>query len=214
MSALSDLIDLFSKLPGLGPRSARRIVLYLLKNKERVIPNISEMLENLKTSVIFCQICGNIDTSSPCSICSDKIRKSRKVCVVEDIGDLWAIEKSKAYNGRYHVLGGVLSAIDGIGPDEGQPLRRRPGRFRNGHPERRADGGQGPRVGHGVPGNPAQVCSLSRRALSPIPAGTTFQPRGDAQSASTEIAQIQHAARRATVGRFPGQSHLEAWRLD
>ena len=67
MSALSDLIDLFSKLPGLGPRSARRIVLYLLKNKERVIPNISEMLENLKTSAIFCKICGNIDTSSPLS---------------------------------------------------------------------------------------------------------------------------------------------------
>ena len=118
MHALSDLIDLFSKLPGLGPRSARRIVLYLLKNKERVIPNISEMLENLKTSAIFCKICGNIDTSSPCSICSDKTRKCEKVCVVEDIGDLWAIEKSRAYNGRYHVLGGVLSAIDGIGPDE------------------------------------------------------------------------------------------------
>ena len=118
MSALSDLIDLFSKLPGLGPRSARRIVLYLLKNKERVIPNISEMLENLKTSAIFCKICGNIDTSSPCNICSDKSRKSEKVCVVEDIGDLWVIEKSRAYNGRYHVLGGVLSAIDGIGPDE------------------------------------------------------------------------------------------------
>ena len=118
MSALSDLIDLFSKLPGLGPRSARRIVLYLLKNKERVIPNISEMLENLKTSAIFCKICGNIDTSSPCSICSDKSRKSEKVCVVEDIGDLWAIEKSKAYNGHYHVLGGVLSAIDGVGPDD------------------------------------------------------------------------------------------------
>ena len=118
MSALSDLIDLFSKLPGLGPRSARRIVLYLLKNKERVIPNILEMLDNLKTSAIFCKICGNIDTSSPCSICSDKTRKSEKVCVIEDIGDLWAIEKSKAYNGHYHVLGGVLSAIDGIGPDD------------------------------------------------------------------------------------------------
>ena len=118
MSALSDLIDIFSKLPGLGPRSARRIVLYLLKNKERIIPNITEMLENLKTSAIFCQICGNIDTSSPCGICSEKNRKSEKVCVVEDIGDLWAIEKSKAYNGRYHVLGGVLSAIDGIGPND------------------------------------------------------------------------------------------------
>ena len=118
MSALSDLIDLFSKLPGLGPRSARRIVLYLLKNKERIITNITGMLENLKTSDIFWQISCNIDTSSPCGICSEKNRKSEKVCVVEDIGDLWAIEKSKAYNGRYHVLGGVLSAIDGIGPND------------------------------------------------------------------------------------------------
>ena len=80
MSALSDLIDLFSKLPGLGPRSARRIVLYLLKNKERIVPNITDMLKNLETSAIFCQVCGN--------------------------------------NGRYHVLGGVLSAIDGIGPND------------------------------------------------------------------------------------------------
>ena len=118
MSALSDLIDLFSKLPGLGPRSARRVVLYLLKNKERIIPNILEMLDNLKTSAIFCQICGNIDTNPTCSICSDQNRKSKKVCVVEDIGDLWAIEKSRAYNGCYHVLGGVLSAIDGIGPSD------------------------------------------------------------------------------------------------
>ena len=118
MSALSDLIDLFSKFPGLGPRSARRIVLYLLKNKERTIPNVIEMLESLKTSAIFCKICGNIDINSICSICSDKDRKSEKVCVVEDVGDLWAIEKSRAYNGRYHVLGGVLSAIDGIGPND------------------------------------------------------------------------------------------------
>ena len=76
------------------------------------------MLKNLKTSAIFCQTCGNIDTTSPCSICSDKNRKNQKVCVVEDIGDLWAIEKSRAYNGRYHILGGVLSAIDGIGPND------------------------------------------------------------------------------------------------
>ena len=95
MSALSDLIDLFSKLPGLGPRSARRIVLYLLKNKERIIPNISEMLENLKTSAIFCQICGNIDTRSPCSICSEKIEKVKKYVllrILEIFGQLKKVE--------------------------------------------------------------------------------------------------------------------------
>jgi recombination protein RecR len=75
-------------------------------------------LNDLKSSLTFCENCGNVDISSPCSICNSNKRKSEKVCVVEDIGDLWAIEKSKAYDGHYHVLGGVLSAIDGIGPDE------------------------------------------------------------------------------------------------
>jgi recombination protein RecR len=118
MSALGDLIELFSKLPNLGPRSARRIVLYLLKNKERVIPKTLNLLNDLKSTIVFCKICGNIDASSPCKICSSENRKSKKVCVVEDIGDLWAIEKSGAFNGRYHVLGGVLSAIEGVGPDD------------------------------------------------------------------------------------------------
>ncbi len=118
MSALNDLIDLFSKLPGLGPRSARRIVLYLLKNKERIIPKTLNLLDSLKSTIVFCKICGNIDASSPCKICSSDNRKTKKVCVVEDIGDLWAIEKSGAFNGIYHVLGGVLSAIEGVGPDD------------------------------------------------------------------------------------------------
>ncbi len=117
-SSLGELIDLFSKLPSLGPRSARRIVLHLLKNKEKLIPNILQSLNNLKSSLIFCGVCGNIDSVSPCNICSSKNRKKEKVCVVEEIGDLWAIEKSKAYNGQYHILGGTLSAIDGIGPEE------------------------------------------------------------------------------------------------
>ncbi len=118
MSSLSDLIDLFAKLPSLGPRSARRIVLYLLKNKERMVPYIIELLSGLKSSIVFCEICGNIDAESPCKICNSKERKSKKVCVVEEIGDLWAIEKSNAYKGQYHVLGGVLSAIEGVGPDD------------------------------------------------------------------------------------------------
>ena len=118
MSALGDLIELFSKLPNLGPRSARRIVLYLLKNKEKIIPKVITSLEELKSSLTYCENCGNVDNSSPCNICNSDKRKSEKICVVEDIGDLWAIEKSRAYDGHYHVLGGVLSAIDGIGPDE------------------------------------------------------------------------------------------------
>ena len=118
MSALGDLIELFSKLPNLGPRSARRIVLHLLKNKEKIIPKVISSLEELKSSLTYCENCGNVDIASPCSICNSDKRKSEKICVVEDIGDLWAIEKSRAFDGHYHVLGGVLSAIDGIGPDE------------------------------------------------------------------------------------------------
>ena len=118
MSSLIDLIDLFSKFPGLGPRSARRIVLHLLKNKDRLIPNTIELLNSLKLSIVICEICGNIDSETPCKICTSNDRKKEKVCVVEEIGDLWAIEKSNAYQGQYHVLGGVLSAIDGIGPDD------------------------------------------------------------------------------------------------
>ena len=118
MSSLIDLIDLFSKFPGLGPRSARRIVLHLLKNKDRLIPNTIELLNSLKSSIVICEICGNIDSETPCKICISNDRKKEKVCVVEEIGDLWAIEKSNAYKGQYHVLGGVLSAIDGIGPND------------------------------------------------------------------------------------------------
>ncbi|MBC10714.1 MAG: recombination protein RecR [Rickettsiales bacterium] len=118
MSSLSDLIDLFSKLPSLGPRSARRIVLHLLKNKDKLIPGIVESLNQVKTKLIFCENCGNIDSETPCSICSSHNRKKDKICIVEEIGDLWAIEKSRAYDGHYHVLGGTLSAIDGVGPED------------------------------------------------------------------------------------------------
>ena len=118
MSSLGELIDLFSKLPSLGPRSARRIVLYLLKNKERYIPSMISAMEKVKSELIVCNNCGNVDLVSPCNICSTEKRDTAKICVVEEIGDLWAIEKSNAFNGHYHVLGGVLSAMDGIGPDE------------------------------------------------------------------------------------------------
>ena len=118
MSSLGELINIFSKLPSLGPRSARRIVLYLLKNKEKIIPTLITTIENVKSELSYCHLCGNVDVINPCNICADDKRKNGKLCIVEDIGDLWAIEKSKAFNGTYHVLGGVLSAMDGVGPDQ------------------------------------------------------------------------------------------------
>ena len=118
MSSLGELINIFSKLPSLGPRSARRIVLYILKNKEKIIPSLMTTIENVKSELSYCHLCGNVDVINPCSICANDKRKNGKVCIVEDIGDLWAIEKSKAFNGTYHVLGGVLSAMDGVGPDQ------------------------------------------------------------------------------------------------
>ena len=118
MSSLGELINIFSKLPSLGPRSARRIVLYLLKNKEKIIPSLITTIENVKSELSYCHLCGNVDVINPCNICADNKRQNGKLCIVEDIGDLWAIEKSKAFNGTYHVLGGVLSAMDGDGPDQ------------------------------------------------------------------------------------------------
>ena len=118
MSSLGELINIFSKLPSLGPRSARRIVLYLLKNKEKIIPSLITTIENVKSELSYCHLCGNVDVINPCNICTNDKRKNGKLCIVEDIGDLWAIEKSKAFNGIYHVLGGVLSAMDGVGPDQ------------------------------------------------------------------------------------------------
>ena len=118
MSSLGELINIFSKLPSLGPRSARRIVLYLLKNKEKIIPSLVTTIENVKSELSYCNLCGNVDVINPCNICADDKRKNGKLCIVEDIGDLWAIEKSKAFNGTYHVLGGVLSAMDGVGPEQ------------------------------------------------------------------------------------------------
>ena len=125
-SSLSDLIDLFSKLPSLGPRSARRAVLYLIK-KKTLIPKLVNSLNELQTEVKFCVICGNMDTSEECYICKDEKRDVSTICVVENVGDLWAIERSGIFSGKYHVLGGVLSALDNIGPDDlkiGQLVQR------------------------------------------------------------------------------------------
>lgn len=115
---LEHLITLLSKLPTLGPRSARRAVLHLLNQKEKqFIPLVSAM-ETVLEKVTACSVCGNMDTQSPCAICADNSRNNKQICVVRDVSDLWAIERSQVFKGYYHILGGVLSALDGIGPDE------------------------------------------------------------------------------------------------
>ena len=117
-SQIDKLINDISKLPGLGRRSAQRIALYLLKNK---VKNLSPLIESLKLSydkIVECVVCGNIDMKTPCNICSNSKRDNTKICVIEDVSDLWTFEKVGFYRGLYHVLGGSLSAIQGIGTDE------------------------------------------------------------------------------------------------
>ncbi|WP_137388385.1 recombination mediator RecR [Rhodoligotrophos defluvii] len=115
---LEGLIQLLSKLPGLGPRSARRAVLHLIKNRARLLDPLAAAIEDVRRSVTVCSACGNIDTTDPCAICQDHRRDRSVICVVEEVSDLWALERAGANNGLYHVLGGVMSAIEGIGPEE------------------------------------------------------------------------------------------------
>ena len=117
-SEIDKLINEISKLPGLGRRSAQRIVLYLLKNKERSLLPLVQSLQEANQKIINCEICGNIDTISPCSLCLDVKRDRQTICVVEDLSDLWTFERIGFYRGVYHVLGGSLSAINGIGTDD------------------------------------------------------------------------------------------------
>jgi len=112
------LIQLLGRLPGLGPRSARRVALHLLKKREVLMQPLSTALADAARAIRACSTCGNLDTVDPCSICADPRRDPGLLCVVEDIGDLWAMERGKIFPGLYHVLGGTLSALDGIGPDE------------------------------------------------------------------------------------------------
>ena len=126
-SEIDHLVRLISKLPGLGLRSARRIVLHLLNNKEKEMLVLSDEIKDVAKRVKFCVICGNMDTSEECYICKDEKRDVSTICVVENVGDLWAIERSGVFSGKYHVLGGVLSALDNIGPDDlkiGQLVQR------------------------------------------------------------------------------------------
>jgi len=118
LSEIEHLIQLLAKLPGLGPRSARRAALYLLKRRDGLMVPLARALADTAETVRTCSQCGNLDTVDPCSLCADSRRDPALICVVEDVADLWALERTGAFRGRYHVLGGTLSALDGVGPDD------------------------------------------------------------------------------------------------
>ncbi|MDA8654117.1 recombination mediator RecR [Alphaproteobacteria bacterium] len=117
-SEIEALIKIMARLPGLGPRSARRAVLQLMRKRENLLNPLSDALLAARDAIVTCGTCGSIDTSDPCTICADPRRDQNVICVVEDVGDLWALERAAATRGVYHVLGGTLSALDGIGPDD------------------------------------------------------------------------------------------------
>ncbi|MCB2107647.1 MAG: recombination protein RecR [Rhodobacteraceae bacterium] len=112
------LIRQLAKLPGLGPRSARRIALALIKRRESMLDPLVRALTGAADTVKICSACGNYDSQDPCAICSDPRRDAKMICVVEDVADIWALERTAAYRGRYHVTGGLLSPLDGIGPSD------------------------------------------------------------------------------------------------
>lgn len=112
------LTQALARLPGLGPRSARRAVLHMLKRRETALQPLVRALQAVEASLVTCGICGNIDTRDPCAICTDARRDSRLLCVVEEVADLWALDRSRLFPGRYHVLGGRLSALDGVRPED------------------------------------------------------------------------------------------------
>ena len=117
-SDIEGVIQLLARLPGLGPRSARRAALYLIQRRESVLRPLAAALARAADSIRVCGNCGNLSDADPCPICTDPRRDETVICVVEDLGDLWAIERSGAFKGRYHVLGGTLSALDGRGPEQ------------------------------------------------------------------------------------------------
>lgn len=112
------LIDLMARLPGLGPRSARRAVLHLIKRRGQVMAPLASAMATVAATARECVRCGNIGISDLCDICRDDRRSTSELCVVEDVADLWAMERGQSFRGRYHVLGGTLSALDGVGPDD------------------------------------------------------------------------------------------------
>ena len=118
MTEIERLIQLLSRLPGFGPRSARRAVLHLIKRRETVMQPLVQALSDAADAILVCSNCGNLDTVEPCTVCRDEDRDRGVVCVVEDVADLWALERTRSFRGQYHVLGGRLSALDGIGPED------------------------------------------------------------------------------------------------
>ena len=118
MNEIDKLIQLLARVPGLGPRSARRATLHLLNKRESLMRPLAETLAVAADTIKSCSICGNIDVVDPCRICEDGRRDETILCVVEQVGDLWALDRTGSFKGRYHVLGGVLSALDGIGPED------------------------------------------------------------------------------------------------
>ena len=114
---LETLIDMMAKLPGLGPRSARRAVLHMIKKKSLLLSPLADVMQTVAATARECLNCGNVGTTDLCEICESEKRANGQICVVEDVADLWAMERSRVFKGRYHVLGGTLSALDAIGPD-------------------------------------------------------------------------------------------------
>ncbi len=112
------LVQYLARLPGLGPRSARRAALHLMKKREALFEPLAQAMAEAAAAVRTCSVCGNLDTRDPCGVCADARRDRSAICVVEEVGDLWALERTGAFRGLYHVLGGTLSALDGVGPDD------------------------------------------------------------------------------------------------
>ncbi len=117
-AAIERLVQNLSRLPGLGPRSARRVVLHLIKRREGLLQPLIRSLEDVHDSIRTCSRCGNVDTNDPCGVCVDPKRDGSLICVVEDVADLWALERTAVFRGLYHVLGGTLSALDGVRPED------------------------------------------------------------------------------------------------
>jgi recombination protein RecR len=118
VSELDTLIQLLARLPGLGPRSARRAAMHLIKLRESLLEPLAAALAKAAEAIRPCPLCGNLDTIQPCAICRDPERDDTMICVVEDLADLWALERTGSFRGRYHVLAGTLSALDGVGPED------------------------------------------------------------------------------------------------
>ena len=117
-SEIEALTQALARLPGLGPRSARRAVLHLLKRREAAMTPLLRALEKVNANLSVCAVCGNVDTANPCTICADTRRDTRLLCVVEEVSDLWALDRSRLFPGRFHVLGGRLSALEGVRPED------------------------------------------------------------------------------------------------